>query len=192
MEKSVFDSIIETDRLLLRKLTLKDLEDMYEYTSNPAVTTHLHWYAHTDIGQTRAYLENVVKRYETHPNEFPYGIELKSERKMIGVVKISNVCFFNKRGEFTSILNPAYQGKGYMGEAWQGLLDFCFNVVGLNRIQSYVTEENIPSQKKNIKAGLSYEGRLKDYWIMKGIFKDALVYAINAKTFKKLHNQKGN
>ena len=91
MDKSVFDTIIETDRLLLRKLTVEDVEDMFEYTSNPAVTTHLHWYAHTDIGQTRAYLENVVKKYETHPNEFPYAIELKGNRKLIGVVKATNI-----------------------------------------------------------------------------------------------------
>ena len=192
MEKNVFETIIETERLMLRKLTMADAEDMYAYTSNSAVTTHLHWHAHTSISQTQAYLESVVKRYDTHPGEFPYAIELKSDRKMIGVVKVSNICFFNKRGEFTSILNPAYQGKGYMGEAWNSLLDFCFNVAGLNRIQSLVTEENIPSQKKNLKAGLSYEGRLKDYWIMKGVFKDALVNAITAETFRKIHNQKEN
>jgi len=189
MEVNIFDTTIETERLILRKLTLSDMEDMYEYTSNPEVTTHLHWFAHTDISQTMTYLSNVVKRYDTYPNEFPYGIEIKPIGKMIGVVKISNVCFFNKRGEFTSILNPAYQGMGYMGEAWDALLGFCFNVVGLNRIQSFVTEDNIPSQRKNIKAGLSYEGRLKDYWIMKGVLKSALVYAITAETYKNLHNK---
>ena len=183
MDITVFHNQIETARLKLRKLSMNDARDMFEYTSNPDITRHLHWYPHTDISQTKVFLKKVLDQYKKSTTEFTYGLELKAEGKLIGALKINNICFHNKRGEFTSILNPAYQGKGYMGEAWQGLLDFCFNKAGLHRIQSYVTPDNIPSQKKNDKAGLTYEGRLKDYWIMKGVHKDALVYAITADAF---------
>lgn len=188
MEKNIFDTQIETSRLLLRGLTITDIDDMFEYTSNPSVTTHLSWNPHTNISQVENFIEDVIKKTREINTEFTYGIELKSEQKLIGALKVSNVCFHNKRGEFTSILNPLYQGKGYMGEAWQGLINFCFTKVGLKRIQSLVTEDNIPSQKKNDKAGLIYEGRLKNYWIMKGIPKDALVYGITDEMY--LNNQK--
>lgn len=184
----VFDERIETDRLLIRRLCLTDAEDMYEYTSNPIVTMHLHWHPHKKIDETRQFIAKVLNNYDTSNTEFTYGIELKSERKLIGVLKIMNICYYNKRAEFTSILNPKYQGKGFMGEAWQGLLNFCFNNAGLHRIQSNVTVDNVASINKNIRAGLTLEGRLKDYWIMKGQFKDALVYAITSEMFRKKQN----
>lgn len=186
----VFNTEIETERLLLRKLSLSDSEDMFEYTSNPDITVHLSWFAHTDISQAESFISGVIKKYNSVDTEFTYGIELKSEKKLIGALKVTNISFYNRRGEFTSILNPAFQGKGYMGEAWQGLLDFSFNRAGLNRIQSYVTADNRASIKKNERAGLSYEGRLKDYWVMKGVYKDALVYAITSETHKKRKSEK--
>lgn len=185
MLKNKFDNKIETSRLLLRRLSMDDLIDMFEYTSNLIVTTHLSWHPHTDHNQTKQFIEKVIEKYDKAQTEFVYGIELKTEKKLIGVLRVFNVSFADKRGEFSSILNPYYQKKGFMGEAWQGLLTYCFDNVGLNRIQSYVTVDNIASQKKNERAGLIFEGRLKDYFIMKGKFKDALVYAITAKTFSK-------
>jgi [ribosomal protein S5]-alanine N-acetyltransferase len=174
----IFDTKIETDRLLLRRLDMTDAQDMFEYTSNPSVTKYLSWDPHEEISKTEKFIRGVINKYEFQEKEFTYGIELKSQNKLIGALKILNICNFNKRGEFTSILNPDYQGKGYMGEAWQSLLEFCFNVAGLNRIQSYVTIDNIASQKKNDRAGLIKEGHLKDWWFMKGKFKDAYIYAI--------------
>lgn len=188
MIENIFNTEIETERLLLRKLVIDDASDMFEYTSNPDVTMHLSWEPHTEKAQAKSFIESVLEKIDRTSTEFTYGIELKNEKKIIGALKISNISYYNKRGEFTSILNPGYQRKGYMGEAWQGLLRFCFVSAGLNRIQSLVTVENIASQKKNDKAGLLYEGRLKDYWIMKGIYKDALVYGI---TSKRYHEIKG-
>lgn len=180
-----FNTEIESKRLILRPLTINDSNDMFEYTSNPLVTNHLSWNPHTDIAQVKSFIVEVLKKYETVDTEFTYGIELKSENKLIGVLKIINISYYNKRGEFTSILNPKFQKKGFMGEAWKALLDYSFNNIGLNRIQSYVTLDNVASQKKNDRAGLSLEGRLKDYWVMKGEYKDALVYSITAKSFIK-------
>lgn len=176
--KNVLNQEIITSRLLLRKLSLNDVDDMFEFTSNSDVTTHLHWNAHTDYKQDENFIRNILDKIDKTQSEFTYGIELMTEKKLIGVVKLCNVCLHNKRGEFTSILSPNYQGAGYMAEAWQGLLKFCFDNIGLNRIQSYVTDDNIASQKKDIRAGMTYEGRLKQYWVMKGVVKDALVFGI--------------
>ena len=181
----VLDTIIPTQRILLRRLSFSDANDMYEYTSSPLVTKYLNWSPHKNISEAEKFIELVLQKYETVDTEFTYGIELKAEKKLIGVLKILNISYYNKRGEFTSILNPLYQGKGYMGEAWQGLLNFCFNTAGFNRIQSHVTVDNVASINKNIRAGLVLEGKLKEYQIIKGEFKDVLIYAITADSFMK-------
>ncbi len=190
MENNRFDTTIETNRLLLRPLRISDAPDMLEYTSNPEVTKHLSWHAHTDIKQTKSFLKVVLDKYKTDKTEFTYGIELKEEKKLIGVLKIFGISLPNKRAEFSSILNPTFQKKGYMGEAWQGLLKFCFEEAGLNRIQSHVTLDNIASQRKNDKAGLKYEGTLRHWWFQKGRFYDAMVYSITASDYFLMHEKK--
>lgn len=180
-----FNTTLTTERLFLRPLHPDDVEDMFEYTSNPLVTTFLSWEPHDNIRITKEFIDGVIAKYNSVDTEFTFGIELKLKRKLIGAIKVLNINYYNKRAEFTSILNPLFQGKGFMAETWESLLDYCFNTVGLNRIQSYVTVDNLPSQKKNDRAGLRYEGRLKEWWYMKGIFKDALVYAITAEEFIK-------
>lgn len=190
MLKNIFDTQIQTERLLLRRLSLSDVGDMFEYTSNPEVTTYLHWHPHDDVSQTEVFIGKAILKYEESNTEFVYGLVLRTENKLIGALKVSNISYYNKRCEFTSILNPAYQGKGYMAEAWQALLYFCFEKAGMNRVQSFVTSDNIMSQKKNIRAGLSFEGKLKEYWVMKGNFKDALVYAITYEEYQRNQRSK--
>ena len=66
---------------------------MYEYTSNHTVTKYLHWHPHTDISVTRNFISNVLDKYESDITEFTYGIELKSEKKLIGDLKILNISY---------------------------------------------------------------------------------------------------
>ena len=183
MSNKIFDKRIELSRVLLRRLKIEDVDDMYEYTSNPEATTHLHWEPHKEKGLAKSYIETVIRNYESSDIEYTYGIELKSEKKLIGVVRVINISFYNKRAEYTAILNPKYQGNGYMTEVFDGFLKFCFNEAGLNRIQGLISVDNLPSQKLVIRSGWNYEGTLKDYWFIKGEYKDAKLFAITAAEF---------
>lgn len=176
--KNPFDVKLETNRVILRKLSVSDAKDMFEYTSNKACSEHLSWKPHVKIDQTENYIKGVIKGYN-NSNEFSWAIEEKVQHKFIGVVRIFDVSFYNKRGELSYILNPAFQGKGLMLESIRCVLDYCFKDVGLNRIQARCTPENTASEKIMKSLGMIFEGRLRDYWINKGVFKDALLYAIS-------------
>ena len=55
---------IETPRLLLRRFTIDDAEDMYHnWASDPEVTRYLTWPTHADVETTRALLEDWVAKY---------------------------------------------------------------------------------------------------------------------------------
>ena len=162
---------------------MEDVDDMFEYTSNPAVTTYLSWEPHQDKSLVKRFIEEANDKYESTDLEYTYGIELISEKKLIGAIRVINISYYNKRGEFTVILNPGYQGKGYMSEVFTGLLAYCFNEAALNRIQGLIAVENIPSQELFRKSGFNLEGTLKDYWFLKGEFKDAKLFAITAEEY---------
>jgi ribosomal-protein-alanine N-acetyltransferase len=46
------------------------------------------------------------------------------------------------------------------------------------RVQARCSTDNIDSEKVMQKAGMSFEGILKKYWILKGEIKDVKLYAI--------------
>ena len=181
---NIFDVRLETNRLLLRKLIESDVSDMYEYTSNPQVSRYLSWNPHTDIKQTENYIKSVISEYD-FANSYVWALDLKEVHKLIGVVRIFDVCYSNKRGEISYIMNPKFQGKGLMIEAIVTVVDFCFNKLKFNRIQARCTTDNLSSEHVMQKIGMKYEGTLKDYWINKGSPADAKFYALTAKNYFK-------
>ncbi len=174
---SVFDVIIETERLILRRIRRADAEDMYEYTSDPEVSKHLSWDSHTDIQQTIGYIESLLAQYDTE-HSYNWAIEIKEYKKFIGIVRLFDISMPNKRGELSYIMNPAFQGRGLITEAIQAIVDLCFHRLGLNRLQARCTQENVASEKVMKKLGMTYEGTLYEYWINKGVPENAKLYAI--------------
>lgn len=178
MSKSL-DIVIETSRLFLRKLNLNDAVDMFDYTSNDTVTEFLSWNAHTSIDQTKSFIEKTIDIDKSNKS-FTWGIIDKSNNKLIGVARVFDVSFYNRRLELSYILNPKFQGKGYMLEALKALIDCMIKEYDINRIQARCTTNNISSKIIMEKLGMKFEGKLKDYWILKEVVCDALLYALTS------------
>ena len=52
----------ETDRLILRKIELNDLEDIFEFSSDPEVAHHMTWEVNKSKEETLNNFVNVVIR----------------------------------------------------------------------------------------------------------------------------------
>ena len=178
MKKNIFDRNLKSGRLLLRRLKISDVEAMYEYTSDPKVTRHLEWPEHTEMSLTEAFVINAIETYEFEKHAFLWAIELTSEAKMIGVIRVLDYSPKNKRAEISYILNPAYQGKGYIGEAIDTFLNYCFQDLSIQRIQAKCTIDNVSSEKVMQKAGMQREAIMKKYFYINDEYKDALLYAV--------------
>jgi len=171
------DTEIRTERLLLRRLRPDDVADMFEYTSDPESSRLLHWDAHTDISQTKSFVDNVVASYRKG-NSHVYGMELVAESKLIGAVRIFDISWQNRRCEFSFILSRRYQGQGFVGEAMTSVLRHLLDVGQFMRIQAFISTDNSASYKVLDRLGMTREAVLKNYWYIKGQFKDIFVYSI--------------
>jgi [ribosomal protein S5]-alanine N-acetyltransferase len=180
--QNIFDRSLMTNRLCLRRLNESDDSDMFEYTRNPEVTRFLSWEPQTEIAQTRQYISKLIAEYNSG-NSYAWAVEIADLKKFIGVVRIFDVSFGNKRGELSYVINPVYQGKGFAFEAIKAIIEFCFSEVGLNRIQAKCTVDNLPSERVLQKLGMSYEGTLREYWINKGVLTDAKIYSVTVADF---------
>lgn len=178
MEFQFNNDVIFTDRLKLRPLTIKDSDDMFDYTSLADSTKYLGWNPHTELEQTVNFIKEVELKYGTMQSEFSWGIELIAENKMIGVVKMFDINYSTKRCEVSYILNPKFQGKGYINEAVSAVIDFAFNTMGFFRVQARCSNDNKASERVMQKSNMLYEGLLKKYWYIKGEHKDVVLYAI--------------
>lgn len=164
---------IETERLILRKITIQDAEDMYRYSSNEDVTSLVTWNTHISLEDTNDFIRSFLPKYDA-----PWGIELKETGKLIGTVHFVWWDPQNKSAEIGYVLSKENWGKGIITEAASAVMTFGFENMGLIRIQARCFLENIGSEKVMKKLGMSYEGIARKAMVVKGTPRDLKVYAI--------------
>ncbi|MCI8611870.1 MAG: GNAT family N-acetyltransferase [Clostridiales bacterium] len=187
MLKSIFRDppVLQTNRLILRRMQRSDSSDMFAYAKDPAVTRFLTWEPHPDEAFTRRYLTYVSSRYKAG-EFFDWALVLRTENKMIGTCGFTRIDCKNGLGEVGYVLNRNYWGQGLASEALQRVIQFAFDVLNLNRVESRFMEGNTPSRKVMEKSGMTFEGFSDEPLMTKGqsvavgvcsITKDAYLHA---------------
>ena len=82
------------------------------------------------------------------------------------------------RAEIGYALARKYWGQGLMTEAVRAMLDYGFNLLRLNRIEARCDVENIASWRVMEKAGMKFEGVLRQNIFLHGRPRDARMYGI--------------
>ncbi len=166
----------------MRKLLPSDYRDMYEYSCNDRVTSYLLWHPHSDPGQTRRYLEALQGSYR-RGEFFDWALELRDSGKMIGTCGYTELFPEHGRAEVGYVLNPAYWGHGYAPEAVMAAAQFAFVELEMNRLEAHFIEGNVRSLRVMEKCGMTFEGMLRQYMLVKGEYKNVGICAITADRF---------
>ncbi len=174
---------LETPRLLLRALTMRDAGDVYQYSKDPEVARYVLWDAHESLSQTRAYLRYILRQYR-NGEATSYGIVLKETGKVIGTIGFMWVNMENRSAEVGYSLSRAYWNHGLMTQALQAILDFAFNRLHLNRVEAQHDTRNPASGRVMRHCGMQFEGTLRQRIYNKGRYVDVDVYAIVATEHK--------
>lgn len=174
--------VLETTRLLLRKITREDMDDIFKYGSNEAVAKYVTWETHRSISDTKRYVEFVLNCYE-NKKIAPWGIEHKESGKLIGTIDFVSWKPNHHNAEIGYVLSEAYWGRGIVTEAAKEVIAFGFHNMNLTRIQARCLIENIGSQRVMEKVGMSFEGILRKGIFVKGIHRDLKVFSILKEEF---------
>jgi len=148
---------LETPRLILRKPKPADWKDMVEgvgeYDVAKMTEAIPHPYTRKDANWFINHcLENWGK------DGYAFMLELKAEKKVIGVLGLRSINHFNGTASTGSWVNKKYWRKGYMTEAKIAVNDFAFNTLKLRRLNSTVSTQNKASNATQLKAGYVLEG----------------------------------
>jgi ribosomal-protein-alanine N-acetyltransferase len=173
---------LHTERLVLEKLSVRHAEDMFEYSSREDVTEFLSWYPHRDIYDTREWIRKTKILYRR--GVFcDWAMVLKSNGKMIGTAGFARFSPENNRVEIGYAMNRDYEGHGFMTEAVNAIIDLGFRRLGFNRIEALFMDGNLKSRAVMERCGMTYEGMLADYLIVKGKSRNMGICSITKNIF---------
>ncbi len=177
---------LETGRLLLRRMRLEDAEAMFAYASDPEVTRYVLFDTHRSIRDSEAFLRFAVEGYDR--GDFGgWGVVLKDSGAFVGTCGLDvGYAPEHARAELGYVLSREHWGKGLMPEAVRAIIRFGFRRMDLNRIQARCMAENTASARVMQKAGMTYEGTLRESEFIKGAYRDMEVYAILRREFRGL------
>lgn len=167
---------LESERLLLRRLCMRDALDIFDYSRDPEVARHVLWSAHASLSESRSYIRYMLRRYRLG-DPSSWGIVLKSENRVIGTIGFMWIQEENASAEVGYSLSRAYWNRGIMTEALRLVLEFGFQRLRLNRIEAQHEVDNPASGAVMRKAGMAYEGILRQRLCNKGRFVDVALYA---------------
>lgn len=173
---------LETPRLVLREMKMRDAQDLYEYCCDPMVSRHVLWDTYTSPSQARMHIRHVRSQYR---QGFPgtFAVELKETGKVIGTIGFMWINPEHRSCEVGYSLNRRYWNRGYTTEALKRLLEYAFHDLHLNRAEAQFEVDNPASGRVMEKAGMHYEGTLRQRLKNKGRFVDVKLYAILSKQF---------
>lgn len=172
--------IIETERLILRPLTVNDAQEMYDnWASSELATKYMPWDTYTKIETAIDYLKEKVIQYQSK-DVYDWGIVIKEKNILIGNITFVGLSERHKVIELGFIIGPDWWGNEYVVEATRALFDFAFNKLGIHRIQAMHATSNKASGRVLEKLGMQYEGTHRENRILKGEYISLKHYAILA------------
>lgn len=146
--------IIESERLILRKWDINDVNDVVEGLNNINVSK---WLARVPYPYTKEDAKNFISN-SIENNLYDFAIVLKSENKVIGGTQLSNIDYPNGLAGGGIWLNEKYHGHGYGTEAFCLRIKYAFEVLGLRRLENGYFPNNEASKKMQHRLGYKDEG----------------------------------
>lgn len=150
------DWILTSERLRFRKITIDDFEQLCVILQD--AETMYAWEHAFSNNEVWEWIEKNLIRYENEGFSYFAAIE-KSTNELIGIMgplveEVDDVKYVG----IAYILNKRYWGKGYATEGAKACLDYCFNVLGVDKVIAQIRPNNLSSRKVAENLGMTIEG----------------------------------
>ena len=171
-----FEEII-TDRTILRKFTQETFDSIY---SDMSQDEQLDILGIASVEELLKEKEKYRKGLSTHNKRFLYHqlIDKKTD-KIIGLCGFHTWHTDHNRAEIGyGLFDDNYKGQGIMSEVLTLIVDYGFRNMGLERIEAFVSPNNIPSIKLLKRIKFKEEGYLKHHYFHNNKMDDSIVFAL--------------
>jgi ribosomal-protein-alanine N-acetyltransferase len=168
---------LHTERLTLRRITLADAPALFRLRSDAHVMKYVGRPLHTHVSESETMIQN-LERMLLENAAINWVITLRPNDTMIGNIGFWQWQKEHYNAEIGYTLDPAYQGKGLMGEAMQAVLQYGKERMHLHTVLARVNPLNAASCKVLERAGFLQEGYQRENYYWNGVFEDTGLWGI--------------
>lgn len=157
---------LETERLWLRQATQEDAEAIFTVFSDPNVTQFHDLDTFTHVDEAVGVVERRAKGFETGRG-IRWGIARKPSNYLIGSCGFT----WNKEANGAEVgyeLASEFWRQGIMSEALRAILNYGFEVKGVQLVRAEIMLDNVASRSLLKKLGFQSQGILKEHGFWKG------------------------
>ena len=169
--------VIETERLILRRITNDDVNEIFELRSNPETMKYIPRPLVKTIEDALEHVAMIEEKIVTNVG-INWGITLKDSSRLLGIIGYYRMQPENYRAEIGYMLLPDFHGKGIISEAIERLIAYGFDDLKLHSIEAVIDPENAASEKVLQKCGFVKEAHLKEAEFYEGKFLDKVIYSL--------------
>lgn len=133
--------VLETARLTLRALDLDDAKAIFGLRTNKEVNEFIDRKTPRNLSEARAFIDRISTLAEKSKGIF-WVLSSKSSHQLMGTIGLRNFEDEENYAEIGYEIDPIYQQKGFMSEAFKAVLNFGFNELELKTIEAFTHKDN--------------------------------------------------
>jgi len=153
--------VLETERLTLRALNLNDAKAIFGLRTNKEVNEFIDRRTPRNLSEARAFIDRISKLTSENKGIF-WVIESNNNHQLVGTIGLRNFEDEEDYAELGYELDPSYQQKGFMSEAFEVVLEYGFNKMELKTIEAFTHKNNTASIALLEKQKFVFDPEIKD------------------------------
>src|SRR5690606_30215380 len=153
--------ILETERLILRRINSDDAKEILEIRSDDRVMKFIGRPKLNTIDEAKDLIEKIELSL-LQQEGISWCITKKQNHTLIGTIGFWRLLKEHYRAEIGYLLHPDFHGQGIMHEAFKPVLEYGFNKMHLHSVEANVYPANVSSKKVLEKNGFIKEAYFKE------------------------------
>jgi len=168
---------LNTERLLLKRLTPGDAPGLFFLRSNEKVMRYIGREPAGSLEEVIDFIQLVNNAIDANESVL-WAMHLRDDPDNI----IGTICFWqlqpeNHRAEIGYVLHPEHWKKGIMKETIEKVLAYGFEVMQLHSVEARISAGNLASAASLEATGFIKEGHLREDTFFRGVFTDTIIYS---------------
>ncbi|MHA7986796.1 GNAT family N-acetyltransferase [Rathayibacter sp. CAU 1779] len=174
-----FDGPLQSERLTLRMMTMRDVDAIYAHESRDDVCRYLLYEPRTRDEVAEKIADWSTRTRLAEEKDFlQLAVEERESRRVLGEIYFAVTSTEHQTTEIGWVFHPDNQGHGYATEAAETMLGFAFGTVEAHRVIAELTPENTASVAVCRRLGMREEAHFVQDMLVKGNWEDTGVYAM--------------
>lgn len=150
---------LQTERLIIRPYIESDRMESFELMQNPEVLTYMHMNVFS-FDEYQGVFDWLMSSYDTpfhEPFKYSFAIRSKETGAFIGWCGVGTLDFSAPDKELYYLIGREHWDNGYATEAAAALIDYAFEVIGLDKLYAKADPMNTASVRIIEKLGFAFD-----------------------------------